>query len=919
MSISQLDTFTPEQRKIYEITKSYLEKHPHFTIDELYSICKRNSNFDDTLIIKTLEQFFRKKIFVPGSRMTKENILDNANRKEIYDYIAENPGVNFSQILNQFGLGPHAGRWHLEMLNKFQFIKTKKHSIYKTFFTREFPDDKEIPVFLLRNSNIMNIYRLIKTEPLNTNDLAKILDLHYSTVKYHIKRLLKNKLIQNTTEKKYAVITELTTFLEKYYDFMLSPELMSKLGEYMEEKAAPTISEAEDEVIKVLREYDYFGGDIRYKVAVQNHSKMTISKIDIMLTASSQYRVDDRIKTIDYLVPGETRGVEFFLAPLTCGKSLVYATVAYTDGFGKPQTAQVNPKEIWIKCPLVSPEKVLQNQVEEWKRNLLKGTSKISFQKFPLKQVFDIAYNQITALDLSEVMFDENQFYCMFSGLAKVTSTKMMVETKVEDGELLIDVWADNLRQATGFLAYIRNLVNLALENAQKLLGKVETLGQSVLDIFELSNRIFEVFELCDKGWIVSDIIIILKEIHSRMTRTLPDIEIIDEIDDWVEYLEPHYKMGDNIREVDGLKIQAGAQSWLGQLKRLAKANIENFSLTFKEEEFQIEQLNALLMDFEQKFLRITENLVNKLLSYLIIIHKLTGISLYSQTFKESQTDADLLSGFLTAIQEFGAEIAKESSSMKKIEYHGFEINLEDGEQVRVALILNGAGPEILRKKLILFTKEFERTYTTELEKFVGDISIFDTAEDLVTDCFVENLFEEITTPSGQSAEEVRVKEDIPSEATEAPAMTAAPADTESKSPKLPAEAQVKAEDASLSEALEIIETGLGDPTLPDSSSVAFGMVSEILNNWELAKEILIEIEEDIEGISSPEFKNLMLNVINDLNSVVPSEITKFYEKNPECCQIFLDLAAKTFSYNNLLLSNAKLNQLHKEYKNLEK
>ena len=735
------ETLTENQKRIYEIAKEYLRKNPHFTFNELLSVSKRASKLPDKEIMNILGNFIRKKVFVPGSRLTRETILKNETRNQICDYIFQNPGIHFTQILTHFKIGPYAGRWHLEMLKKFGFVRDQKFAKYKVYFHEEFPQDKELLVFSLRNPNVLKIFSILKYQSLNPANLSKVLELHHSTIQYHLDKLRKNKLVKANPDNVYSINTEFLYFLEKYYNFTLSSELNEKLAEFIEVKkpAAPPL----EEIVKVLREYDYFGGNIRYKVAVQNITKMTISKIDIMITATSQYTLEDKVQTIDHLVPGETRGVDFILTPLQCGKSQVYATVAYTDGFGKPQSAVVQPKEVWIKCPLVSPKKVMVNQMTEWKKDLQKGSSKIEFESIVPKQMFEIAHNQITALDLAEVIFDDINYKCAFSGLAKVTSTKMMVEVIIVSNTLVLDVWADSLKQATGFLAYIRNLINIALESAQKLMGRVEQLGQKILGIFEITNRIVQLFEYCEKLWIISEILIILKEINSRLNRLFPDLEVIDQISSWIETLEVSFKVGDSIREKDSTRLQTNIQSWLNHLIRLARANIEIFAQTFKEQNDQITHFTFLLAELEKYNQKLIEKVIHKILIHIILIDTQSGLSLYNLNFQETQTDTDLMSGFLSAIQQFGAELSQETTSVKKIEYHGFEINLEDGNLTRAALILKGTGPEILRKNLVTYLREFEAKYGSLVQNFKGDVTVFRDSRELIEKYFVEKPYEE--------------------------------------------------------------------------------------------------------------------------------------------------------------------------------
>jgi predicted transcriptional regulator len=735
------ESFTENQRKIYEIAKEYLKKNPHFTYDELLSVCRRASKLPDKDVMKILSHFIRKKIFVPGSRLTRETVLKNEKRTEVYDLISKNPGLHFTEILNRAKIGPYAGRWHLEMLKKFGLIREQKITRYKAYFSEEFPKDMQPIVFALRHPTVLKIYLCLKNYPFTVTDLSKILDLHHSTIQYQLKKLVENDMVRVDADDQYTVNTEFLYFIGQFYDLILSPELSRKIASYTEAgKEAP---EPPEGTVKVLREYDYFGGNIRFKVAVQNATKMTVSKIDIMMTATSQYTLDEKVRTIDHLVPSETRGVDFILTPLQCGKSMVYATMAYTDGYGKPQSAQVEPKEIWIKCPLVSPKKVMENQIGEWKKNLQKGTSTIDFESISPRQIFDVAHNQITALDLAEVIYDEDKLRCVFSGLAKVTSTKMMIEANVSQTTLVLDVWADSMKQATGFLAYIRNLINVALESARQLMGRVEQLGQKVLSIFEITNRIIQLFAYCEDLWIISEILIVLNEIKSRLNRILPDLEIIDQISHWVDNLQSKFNVGDSIRTAESIALQTSIQAWLNQLIRLAQSNLDNFSETFKEQDAQIKHFKSLLSDLKTKYQEIIGKIIEKILIHMIIIDKATGLCLYDMHFQELAADSDLMSGFLTAIQQFGKELSQETTSVKKIEYHGFEINLEDGNLTRAALVLKGSGPEILRKNLGTFIKEYEHVYGSQIENFKGDVSVFKECKDLIEKYFVQAPHEE--------------------------------------------------------------------------------------------------------------------------------------------------------------------------------
>ena len=79
------------------------------------------------------------------------------------------------------------------------------------------PDAKRLLWFVFAGSrgglNRLKIISKLKENPLNTNQLAKELDLDYKAIQHHIKVLEKNNLITKAGEK-YGVIFFISTFLE---------------------------------------------------------------------------------------------------------------------------------------------------------------------------------------------------------------------------------------------------------------------------------------------------------------------------------------------------------------------------------------------------------------------------------------------------------------------------------------------------------------------------------------------------------------------------------------------------------------------------------------------------------------------------------------------------------------------------------
>lgn len=69
------------------------------------------------------------------------------------------------------------------------------------------------------------IIQLLKERPMNINELAEAMKMHYTTLMYHVKILTKNGLLTSVGEK-YAVTYFLSEELEANYDIFL--EILEK-------------------------------------------------------------------------------------------------------------------------------------------------------------------------------------------------------------------------------------------------------------------------------------------------------------------------------------------------------------------------------------------------------------------------------------------------------------------------------------------------------------------------------------------------------------------------------------------------------------------------------------------------------------------------------------------------------------------
>ncbi len=111
----------------------------------------------------------------------------------------------------------------------------------------------------------------------------------------------------------------------------------------------------------------------------------------------------------------------------------------------------------------------------------------------------------------------------------------------------------------------------------------------------------------------------------------------------------------------------------------------------------------------------------------IMIINRINGITFVSYEDSETEINKDLVSGFLSAMDSFIAELGG-SGAMKDISYKGFYIQAAYGKHVKLALFLSAPAKPGLIDRLNYFVKYFEEHYEEEILHFeeTGATNIID-------------------------------------------------------------------------------------------------------------------------------------------------------------------------------------------------
>jgi hypothetical protein len=185
--------------------------------------------------------------------------------------------------------------------------------------------------------------------------------------------------------------------------------------------------------------------------------------------------------------------------------------------------------------------------------------------------------------------------------------------------------------------------------------------------------------------------------------------------------------------------LQFDLIKWLQKLQELLQSHMKIYQETFDD-------LNHLTNDFTSGYNlingRITDHMRSyglRILSYLLILDKKSGLTLFEKNLGDLQINPDLVGGFLQALQSFGMELAPSETSMKTISYENYQFQIESGEYIRAALIIRGKPNEFLVTKLPLFVKKFEDAFKEHLVIFTGNMAVFNGATELFETVFKRN------------------------------------------------------------------------------------------------------------------------------------------------------------------------------------
>jgi len=165
--------------------------------------------------------------------LTQNDIIKLTIRRNIYNYILNNPGIHISQISQDLKIPRTTLLYHLNYLEKKEIVYVKNTTSFRRYYTNGKLSAREKKILSVLQQKIprkIMLYMILNPDQVGQIEISKYLKKHPTTIAFHIKKLIKIGFIGKTTvgnETKYWVNweSELYEFFIKYKKIMLDLEM----------------------------------------------------------------------------------------------------------------------------------------------------------------------------------------------------------------------------------------------------------------------------------------------------------------------------------------------------------------------------------------------------------------------------------------------------------------------------------------------------------------------------------------------------------------------------------------------------------------------------------------------------------------------------------------------------------------------
>ncbi len=480
--------------------------------------------------------------------ITSEQIFN-----EIIQYSKKNGLFELKKLANQLKIALELARRNLHKL-----IKKGK---VKGIFTQR----REFMTHIYLEQRIKKLAKAYRKMPLK--DLSSRLSITESSIEKVLAQLIGKGVIDG--------YIDMDKHLFVAYSVSSGPQPQPQPHPQPSQSVSyPQVSHEDEKKIEVVREYDFVGGQVRFKVVVRNNSKMAINNIKVILDTPSSYKVKEQMITVPVIQSGETRGCDFYLEPKSCGISKISGTVIYNNALGEQKSKPVRRKEVQIKCPLVCTSLSTIEDCQTAIASLPDDARAFLIADLDPRLAYRGGIRAMKNFETSMITSHENankqegyKAEAWFCAEAKVSGQRIITRVLVSEGNqsLEVRVWCDNPSQLTGFLAKIVEHLFEEINIIRKIRSDER---EKTIDVMAITQNLVEISDYCMLQWKALNIRNKLHDTFIRIRKILNnDNPILNRIEYWLTQLNK-YKKDENISEQDADKLADDVEKFKDVLKR---------------------------------------------------------------------------------------------------------------------------------------------------------------------------------------------------------------------------------------------------------------------------------------------------------------------------------------------------------------
>lgn len=197
---------TEVEKRIFTLIQEFLSCNRIFNKEKVATYIKSRYNVNRNLnyigIKAVIDSLIKKKIILEGSKLTRETILINSNRNQIFNLIKEKPGIYKNSLARKLNLCPYIINWHLSMLIKFHIIRERNIDDHISYFEFSLNTQSDKIFHTISKDKCMKIIEFLKMNKKGCTkyQIAKVLHMHYNTITKYLNKLEEFNLLSRKKE-----------------------------------------------------------------------------------------------------------------------------------------------------------------------------------------------------------------------------------------------------------------------------------------------------------------------------------------------------------------------------------------------------------------------------------------------------------------------------------------------------------------------------------------------------------------------------------------------------------------------------------------------------------------------------------------------------------------------------------------------